>query len=118
VVIYSELPYQRVTLPSHGLLVGRCERNINITHAQTLSAIQGNQGLRQAHVEFLNMQEETVGFRFASILVLPRFHIHLFPKTVTFLFNLAHIFMIHLFCSLSYDRSVASSKASSPQGAI
>jgi hypothetical protein len=25
---------------------------------------------------------------------------------------------IHSFCSLSYDRSVASSKASSPQGAI
>jgi hypothetical protein len=26
--------------------------------------------------------------------------------------------VIHSFCSLSYDRSVASSKASSPQGAI
>jgi hypothetical protein len=28
------------------------------------------------------------------------------------------LFIIHSFCSLFYDRSVASSKASSPQGAI
>jgi hypothetical protein len=32
--------------------------------------------------------------------------------------NRSHYLIIHSFCSLSYDRSVASSKASSPQGAI
>jgi hypothetical protein len=40
------------------------------------------------------------------------------PRSKHFSSRLKKTNQLHSFCSLSYDRSVASSKASSPQGAI
>jgi hypothetical protein len=51
-------------------------------------------------------------------------HPFFLPVILSFFFSLPLLnfsvssSLVHSFCSLSYDRSVASSKASSPQGAI
>jgi hypothetical protein len=53
---------------------------------------------------------------FGSFRGIANTHTHTHTHTHIYIYIYIHIFIS--FCSLSYDKSIASSKASSPQGAI